>query len=74
MLLTGLLALAISIALRNLLIRPVTHLTEAAADISRGNLDVSLEAKSNDEIGQLTSAFERMRLSLKVAMDNMTAR
>jgi methyl-accepting chemotaxis protein len=45
--------------------RPIIELTSAANDISRGELDTSVKKQSNDEIGELSEAFERMRVSLK---------
>ncbi|MGE5412407.1 MAG: cache domain-containing protein, partial [Clostridiales bacterium] len=40
--------------------KPIVILTEAADKISSGDLDVSLEVKSQDEIGRLTDAFKRL--------------
>ena len=51
----------------------VTHLTSAAASMSRGDLDVPIEVKTGDEIETLGEAIERMRESLKAALERMRA-
>jgi methyl-accepting chemotaxis protein len=49
--------------------RPIVHLTRAADDISKGDISKPVEKESTDEIGELAEAFERMRVSLKVMME-----
>jgi len=52
--------------------RPVVALTEAADAISMGDgLDTPIKSPSNDEIGQLTKAVERLRVSMKAAMTRL---
>ncbi len=52
--------------------RPVVALTRAAEEISLGeNLDVPFKAASTDEIGMLTKAVERLRVSMKAAMSRL---
>ena len=51
----------------------VTHLTSAAASMSRGDLDVPIEVKTGDEIETLGEAIERMRESLKAAFERLRA-
>jgi class 3 adenylate cyclase len=57
----SLLAMAVAtyFVIRSLL-RPVRILTGGMADVARGDLSVRLPVTSNDEIGQLTSTFNRM--------------
>lgn len=43
---------------------PLERLSEAATEISRGNYDFDLPSHGSDEVGRLTSAFQRMRLSI----------
>ncbi|MCG3420305.1 methyl-accepting chemotaxis protein [Oceanobacillus jordanicus] len=61
-------ALAIGIAIVLLIIRsitrPVNNLVEVANKMSKGDLTVSVTNDSNDEIGQLAQAFNRMRKHL----------
>ena len=48
---------------------PVGQLVELADRISMGELDMAMEVRSRDEIGELADSMERMRLSLKAAME-----
>lgn len=50
--------------------RPIIHLTRAAEDISKGDISKPVEKESSDEIGALAEAFERMRVSLKVMIED----
>lgn len=43
---------------------PIVKLTEAAEEISKGNLERKINITSKDETGKLASAFERMQSSL----------
>lgn len=46
--------------------KPISALSLKTAEIARGNLDIELpKATSNDEVGELTSSFENMRVALK---------
>jgi signal transduction histidine kinase len=47
--------------------KPLNQLTLAAKDISRGNLDVELEVKSQDEIGVLVQSFNEMASKLRTS-------
>lgn len=63
----GLVTLAILIAayiLSNKIAHPIVQLTQAAEDISCGNIDRVISIESKDETGQLAEAFKRMQLSL----------
>lgn len=51
------------------ILQQVRTLTQAAKEIAQGNLDFSLSAKSNDEIGELASIFEQMRGKLLEARE-----
>jgi hypothetical protein len=52
--------------------RPVVTLTEAAQQIGLGEaLDVPIKAHTEDEIGQLTKTLDRLRLSMKAAMQRL---
>ena len=63
-----LVALIIGIFLARTLTRPLKALTLAAHSISQGKLEQQVIVKSNDEIGQLAEAFNRM--SREVAHEN----
>jgi protein-histidine pros-kinase len=70
--------LLLNIALYFAVVRPVTAMSRAADEISRGNLNVpELPVKGKDEISRLADAFNRMHRSLAKAMklleDNASA-
>lgn len=54
--------------------RPVLDLSRAADRISLGDLDAKITVRSRDEIGTLAESIERMRTSLKAAIERMRAR
>jgi methyl-accepting chemotaxis protein len=51
-----------------------THLTAVAESISRGDLDVTIEVKTGDEMEDLAESLERMRASLKAAVERLRRR
>jgi len=53
---------------------PVCRLTELSHEVAEGNLDVSIQPTTNDEIGQLASEFDRMVKRLKEYRDMDVAR
>ena len=60
-------AIVMRIVINQIIIGPITRLARHANDISRGDLKQNIVAESNDEIGQLTDAFEHMQTSLRLA-------
>jgi protein-histidine pros-kinase len=60
---------ALNMMLTLLIVQPITQLSEAADQISRGKLDIAeLPTKGKDEVSQLGQAFNRMRRSLEKAI------
>lgn len=57
-----------------LALRPLGRLTRLASRMADGELDERVVAKSNDEIGALADVLERMRISMKAAIERLTAR
>jgi PAS domain S-box-containing protein len=53
------------------LTRPLRHMASTAESIARGDLDRHVIAKGEDEIGRLSTSFERMRISLKARLDEL---
>jgi HAMP domain-containing protein len=52
--------------------RPVVALTESARQIGLGEgLDQPIKPRSEDEIGQLTKTIDRLRVSMKAAMERL---
>jgi HAMP domain-containing protein len=65
---------AIAILLINLLLKlavinPLKRMALVAHDVSTGKMDSEFEQTSHDEIGVLAEAFNRMKLSLAMAME-----
>ena len=59
----------LNVMLTLLIVRPITMLSEAAEQISKGKLDIAeLPDKGRDEVSQLGQAFNRMRRSLEKAI------
>jgi methyl-accepting chemotaxis protein len=73
-----LLALALAVAgavvAAQRLTRPIVELTEAANRISLGELDVPIGVTTDDEIGTLSESLDRMRISLKQAIERLRKR
>jgi sigma-B regulation protein RsbU (phosphoserine phosphatase) len=70
--LAGLVALVTALASR--LTKPLVELSSSAGEIATGNLEGTLPAvRTVDEIGALTSAFHRMRDSLKTYIKDLEA-
>ncbi len=51
--------------LRRMVLRPVAALTNATAEMARGNLEKKVTIKSGDELGQLGEAFNDMAENLR---------
>ena len=58
-------ALMLSVWIHTSLMNPIKKLQAAALNIKEGNLDFTIEAESDDEIGELCKSFEEMRQRLK---------
>ena len=52
-------------------LKPLTHFTKVASDLADGDVGVKIEVKGRDEIAQLADVLERLRVSLKAAMDRL---
>jgi two-component system cell cycle sensor histidine kinase/response regulator CckA len=74
-LLTGIclvVAAVLSIFIAGTVIKPIIELVVAADAMSRGQLDVPIVARTDDEIGELARSIERMRASLKAAITRLS--
>ena len=72
---TVLFVIVVSYALASRLTRPIRRLTRIADGISRGHLEAPIaEAQRSDEIGSLARAIERLRASVKLAVERLGAR
>ncbi|MEN9868087.1 MAG: hypothetical protein RL748_3677, partial [Pseudomonadota bacterium] len=75
---TLLLALALTVALvfiigNRMVITPLQHLAEGAQRMADGDFQVSLNTRRNDEIGQVTRAFNRMAAKVANALQQAQA-
>ena len=50
------------------IIRDINKLNRTATKISLGQMDVTVDVKRHDEIGELAESFSRMQASLKIMM------
>jgi nitrogen fixation/metabolism regulation signal transduction histidine kinase len=46
-------------------LRPIFSLTKATAEVEKGNLNVSVNRKGNDELATLSESFNSMVYSIK---------
>ncbi len=53
------------------LMNSMTSIIDATNAISRGDLDVPIEINQSGEIGELAKAIDRMRTSLKAAIERL---
>lgn len=67
-LLVSLLAVFFSV---KMILSPLKGLTEAASKLAEGNIEKKVELKSEDELGKLADVLERLRFSLKAAMERI---
>jgi len=59
----------LNVMLTSMIVQPITQLSEAADQISKGKLDAAqIPEKGRDEVSQLGKAFNRMRRSLEKAI------
>jgi len=56
------------------IVNPIRKLTDAANRISVGDLDVEIDTKSKDEIGDLAAAIMRMQDSIRLSISRLTRR
>lgn len=68
---TIVLGIIVSLYLSNKLTKQLLYLTDSADKISMGDLESIVRIDSTDEIGELANAIERLRESLKAAIDRL---
>ncbi len=67
-----LLSLFLIIAAVNKVMRPLGECTRLASELADGRVERKIAMQSQDEIGLLADALERLRVSLKAAMDRLS--
>lgn len=68
------LVLLINTLLKRSVIRPIRRMANAAEAVSMGQMDIEFEQNSQDEIGALAGAFNRMKSSLEISMNLLNKR
>lgn len=53
------------------IIKPLNNLVKVAGEVSKGNLNIKTNVKSNDEIGQLAWSFDEMITSLQTVINDI---
>ena len=61
--------LLLNLFLKFLITDPINKMSHLSKKLSTGDLDVEFEQKSNDEIGILATSLNRLKVSLKMAME-----
>ena len=69
-----LVAILVAMGLTRGLRGTIQYLLEAADRISRGDLEQPVELDSQDELGQLARAIERMRVGLQEGLERVRRR
>lgn len=60
-----------NLMMNSLIIKPVKHLSDIASRASMGEIDLEINIKRNDEIGELAHSLDRLKLSVKKAMERL---
>mgnify|MGYP005748153907 FL=1 len=63
------LCLLMAMALSRRISRPIKRLVDGMRQVRKGDLDVQVPVESQDELGELTSAFNRMTMDLRRYVD-----
>lgn len=71
---TVLLVLLVAYLAGRSITRPINELTDIAERMSMGELNIKVQVKSKDEIGQLAQAISRMQTSLSMAIERLRRR
>lgn len=66
-----LIGIIIVLVLATRIIKPILYLTRRADEISQGKLEEKVIVNTNDEIHSLGQALERLRESVKIALDRL---
>ena len=67
-------ALSFFFAVSKIVSKPIRHLTDAAHRISLGEIDHPISTKGGGEVAELAASLERMRFSIKSAIDRLRRR
>ena len=63
--------LVVNLWLKRYVVRPINRMAMVAEAVSTGDTDANFGKVSNDEVGKLAQAFNRMRMSLNMALKRL---
>ena len=66
------LAAIIALVITRMITKPIHEVNQAAKKMASGNLDIDISVKSNDEIGDLSRAFQEMADSINEVLTNIS--
>ncbi len=66
-----LLTLIVNVFFAKVVLQPIKNLAENANEISLGKLDTQINTSGGDEIAMLAKAFNRMKISIKMAFEQL---
>jgi predicted Zn finger-like uncharacterized protein len=66
-----LLTLIVNVFFSRVVLKPIKHLADNANEISLGKLDTQIDTAGGDEIAMLAKAFNRMKISIKMAFEQL---
>lgn len=62
-------SLLINLFLKFTVINPIKKISHLSKELSIGNMDIEFEQTTNDEIGILAASLNRLKVSIKIAME-----
>jgi HAMP domain-containing protein len=66
-----LLTLIVNVFFTKVVVQPIKKLADNANEISLGKLDTQINTSGGDEIAMLAKAFNRMKISIKMAFEQL---
>ena len=67
-------SIIISLIFENIIVKPIKRVTQAAREISEGDLTKSVDVSSRDEIGIMARSFNKMTNNLKSTINELEAK
>ena len=62
----------IDFALSRTISRPIETLVNCVSGIAKGNFDIAINIRTQDEIGKLSKELDKMRINLKTIFDRLS--
>ncbi len=68
-----LLSILLGVVISKIITNPINKVVNAANEIAEGNLDISIDVNTKDEVGKLASSFEDMTVNVNNVMVNINS-